>query len=72
MKKTKLKALIELALTAEDADRLIVENTPYQDTREKYIFIDGLFDFKIIGRSNTNIEADYLSALTAIIKNKWR
>lgn len=72
MKKAKLKALIELAFTAEDADRLIMDNTPYQDTKEKFIFIDGLFDFTIIGRTDENIEADYWSALTAIIKDKWR
>lgn len=72
MKNAKLKALIELAFTAEEADLLIMKNTPYQDTKEKFIFIDGLFDFTTIWWTGADIEADYWSALTAIIKNKWR
>ncbi len=72
MKQSKLKALIELAFTAEEADCLIMANTTCSSPRDKFNFINEMFDFTIIGRTEEDIEADYWCALTAIVKDKWR
>lgn len=70
--KEKIKMLIELADTIQEADEVIEEYTDYKSNETKLAFINGLFDFQIVSRKNECIKDDYLSALSVIINKKWR
>ena len=77
MNREKIKILIELSRTVEEADIVITENTGLQSIKEKYAFLRGMFDFDLIGRfdgdisEDFSIEMDYYAALNAIINSKW-
>lgn len=77
MNRERVKALIELSNTVEQADEIIV-NEGFQSVKEKIAFLKGMFDFTVIGRHRENAlseedrtKMDYYSILSAIINAKW-
>lgn len=77
MNKEKIKMLIILSPTVEAADEIIVKEG-YTVIREKIAYLDGMFDFKLIGRSDEDSirekeaeEMDYYAILSTIINSKW-
>ena len=76
MEKAKIKTLIELSITEEEADKYIEDFTNYKSFNEKLAYLDGLFEFEIIARldksDKESLRTDYFSVLTAIINQKCR
>lgn len=77
MNREKVKMLILLSETVEEADEIIV-NAGYINTREKIAYLNGMFDVKLMGRFNSesaNNEKsdlmDYYALLSTIINSKW-
>lgn len=77
MDRERIKALIELSSSVEEADN-VLENQGYKSIETKYAFLSGMFDFTLIGRFDAEDvseqkarEMDYYAALSAIINNKW-
>lgn len=77
MKRERVKALIELSTSVEEADEIII-NEGFIAVREKIAFLKGMFDFTLIGRfreenlsTKKREEMDYYSILSAIISAKW-
>lgn len=77
MNREKIKLLIELSQTVEDADAIIVESG-FDTVKEKLAFLHGMFDFSLIGRFDQSSiskdraeEMDYYAVLSAIINSKW-
>ena len=77
MKREELKMLIELSATVEEADAVIT-NEGFSSVKEKFAFLRGMFDFKLIGRFNHSSVVDeeseimdYYAVLSAIINSKW-
>lgn len=77
MNREKIKLLIELSETVEDADAIIV-GAGFTAVREKWAYLKGMFDFTLVGRfdgisvsEEAAIEMDYYAALGAIINSKW-
>lgn len=77
MKREQIKALIQLSETVEDADE-VIQKEGFETVREKMAFLRGMFDFKLIGRSdidgvdvNASLTMDYFAILSAIINEKW-
>lgn len=77
MNRAKVKLLVELSQTVEEADVVIVEagNTTIH---EKWAYLRGMFDFSIVGRHDDDdvslekaLEMDYYAALHTIINSKW-
>jgi hypothetical protein len=67
-----IKASIELAETATEADAILSKE--FASFPEKYAFLRGMFDFSIIGRTGSGdvLENDYWAVLSAIVNQKWR
>lgn len=77
MNKEKIRMLILLSETVEEADEIIV-SAGYENTREKIAYLDGMFNVKLMGRSDAktvNFEKaelmDYYAILSTIINSKW-
>lgn len=77
MNREKIKMLIELSQTVEEADEIIV-SIGLTNVREKIAFLRGMFDFTLIGRRDdsqtSEIDAetmDYFAILSAIINTRW-
>lgn len=77
MNREKIKALIELSATVEEADQIIVQ-AGFTTVREKIAFLRGMFDFSLIGRYDSSSvtcemadEMDYFAILSAIINMLW-
>ena len=77
MNREKIKMLIELSQTVEEADEVIVSIGLIQ-VREKIAFLRGMFDFALIGRRDdfqTSVDdaetMDYFAILSAIINTRW-
>lgn len=77
MNREKIKMLILLSETVEEADEILV-NAGYKNTREKIAYLNGMFDVKLMGRFNTeNTDneksdlMDYYALLSTIINSKW-
>jgi len=77
MKREKIKTLIELSQNVEEADS-VIENAGYTNVREKIAFLDGMFDFTLVGRhvddtvsQDEAYKMDYYAILSAIINTKW-
>lgn len=77
MNREKIKLLIELSQTVEEADAIIID-AGFNTVKEKLAFLRGMFDFALIGRYDSSevsedsaIEMDYFAALGAIINFKW-
>lgn len=66
------KALIELSLSADEADQVIVGKLGSDSTaQERLAFLKGMFDVEIIDGSDDAL-ADYRVVLETIVNNKWR
>lgn len=72
MEREKIKTLIELATSFEQADAVIKDHTTYKIDEERIAYLQGMFDCKIIERSVGDAHTDYVALLTAIINQKWR
>lgn len=72
MEREKIKTLIELATSFEQADAVIKDYTTYKTDEERIAYLQGMFDCKIIERSVSDAHTDYVALLTAIINQKWR
>ena len=77
MDRERIKLLIELSSTVEEADQVIVD-AGFTVVREKYAFLTGMFGYQLVGRYNAptvteedNVEMDYYAVLSAIICCKW-
>jgi hypothetical protein len=73
--KDAIKTMIELSETWEAADKIIVEFTPFSETKEKLAYLYGMFDVSLIGShdgAGDKTEADYRAVLSAIVNQKWR
>lgn len=75
--RAKVKLLVELSQTVEEADAVIVE-AGNSNIYEKWAFLRGMFDFAIVGRHDEDdvspeeaLEMDYFAALHMIINRKW-
>ena len=72
MERQKVKALIELSNTIEEANEVIEKYTELETVKEKIAFLKGMFDWKIIDKKETDSdEMIYNIALNAIISKKW-
>jgi len=65
-----VKGFIELAQSVEEADNILSQE--FSTIEEKYAYIQGMFDFSIIGAHKKDMKIDYQAALSAIINQKWR
>jgi hypothetical protein len=65
-----IKGLIELAESVEEADKVLSQE--FSTINEKYAYLQGMFDFSILGAHKKDIGIDYQAALSAIINQKWR
>jgi len=72
MKRKKIKALIELSNSFEEADNIIETYTDCKKYIQKIAYLQGMFDCEIVGRHIINEEADYKALLTSIINKKWK
>lgn len=72
MERERIRALIELSTSFDQADKVIEKYTELKTDREKIAYLLGMFDCKIIGRSVSDDHTDYIALLTAIINQKWR
>lgn len=77
MKRERVRALIELSSSVEEADEIIT-NEGLVTVKEKIAFLRGMFDFTVIGRHREEVlteeereRMDYFSILSAIINAKW-
>lgn len=77
MKRERVKALIELSNSVEQADEIITREG-FISVKEKIAFLKGMFDFTVIGRHREDTlseeerdKMDYYSILSAIINAKW-
>ncbi len=75
--RAKIKLLIELSQTVEEADAVIVEAGNI-NIYEKWAFLRGMFDFALVGRHDDAhiseeraLEMDYFAVLQMIINRKW-
>lgn len=65
------KALIELSLNADEADKVIAGALGSDSTaRERLAFLKGMFDVEIIDGSDDAL-TDYQVVLETIVDNKW-
>lgn len=77
MKRKRIKALIELSSTVEQADEILIQEG-LSCVREKIAFLKGMFDIALIGHCNRpyfsngeNVNLEYQLLLNAIILAKW-
>lgn len=74
-RKERIKFLIALSETVEEADKIISENYSFGTVGEKLAFLNGMFDVELISKHDTDeiskeksIEMDYWTMLNTIIK----
>jgi hypothetical protein len=79
MDNNRLKLLIEMSGTVEEADGYIVKYKGYDNIKQKLAFLDGLFSVCILsryipeGQDESDIESDdYYGALYHVINRKIR
>lgn len=72
MKRKKIKALIELSNSYEEANQIIEKHTPYKEYGNKIAYLQGMFDCEIIRSHIESEEADYIALLTSIVEKKWK
>lgn len=70
MERERIKALIELSSTVEDADKILSDNIGLNTLNEKLAFLKGMFnEIEIVVRNNTDTdELLYMLWLHAIIE----
>lgn len=68
----KVKLLIELSATVEEADKTIKEYYGFESIEEKTAFLKGMFDVRVLGHELDNSdEASYWTMLQTIINQKY-
>ncbi len=68
----KVKLLIELSDTAEEADNSIEEYYSFKTIAEKTAFLKGMFDVRVCGHESDNSdEQSYWAMLQTIINQKY-
>ncbi len=79
MDRNKLKLLIEMSSTVEEANRYIEEYGAYKAIETKAAFLDGLFSVNILSRhipkgqeEKDILSDDYYAALSHIINRRLR
>lgn len=72
MEREKIKTLIECATSFEKANDILEKYTEYHSDAERIAYLQGMFDYKIVGRNVDDIHMDYVALLTSIVDNKWR
>lgn len=73
MNREKIKLLIELATSYDEADSVIQEYSGLDTYEEKVAYLKGMFDCEIVGRSGgNNAKTDYIALLTSIVNYKWK
>ncbi len=77
-KSERIKELILLSDTNEEADGYIEKYTGFKSTREKFAFLTGLFGVEIVGsydESTDNqddmVKADYEALLVTVLHRKY-
>jgi len=74
--KDAIRTMIAMSEDWEEADKVIMEFTPWKDTSEKLSFLSGMFDVSVLAHHNSDPsmrhEDDYRSILSAIVSLKWR
>jgi len=75
-RRERVKMLIVLSKTVEEADEIINEIYGFKTVGEKIAFLQGMFDVELISKHDANwiseeksIEMDYWAMLDAIIKD---
>lgn len=67
----KVKKLISLSHTIEEADAVIEEHIGFDDVKSKISFLTGMFDHRVVFRKNDEttdeLQEDYFALLTTII-----
>ncbi len=71
MNREKIKTLIELSATFEDADEILSKYTPFHSDKEKITYLYEMFDCEIIDPNINDSHTDYIALLTTIINKKW-
>ncbi|MBQ9437306.1 MAG: hypothetical protein IJU50_03155 [Lachnospiraceae bacterium] len=72
MERERIRMLIELSTSFEQADDAISKYTGLETDKERIAYLRGMFDCKIIGRQTDDPHTDYVALLTAIVNQKWR
>ena len=63
----KVRVLIKLSSTIEEADEAINKNYGFETIGEKIAFLKGMFDIDVIGHDKDKTESTYLAMLNAIL-----
>ena len=71
MKQEQIKALIELSISYEYANKIIEEYTGCKTYSEKIAYIKRNFECEIVSSTDNDEETDYVALLTSIINRKW-
>lgn len=71
MERERIKMLIELSSSYNDANDVIEKYVGLKNYAEKIAYIRGMFDCEIFSRTDDNEEIDYIALLTSIVERKW-
>ena len=72
MERERIKMLIELSSSYNDANDVIEKYVGLKNYAEKIAYIRGMFDCEIFSRTDDNEEVDYIALLTSVVEKKWR
>ena len=72
MERERIKMLIELSSSYNDANDVIEKYVGLKNYAEKIAYIRGMFDCEIFSRTDDNEEIDYIALLTSVVEKKWR
>lgn len=72
MDRERIKALIELSSSYNDANEIIEKYVGLKTYAEKIDYVRGMFDCEIFSKTDDNEEVDYIALLTSVIESKWR
>lgn len=72
MDRERIKTLIELSSSYDDANEIIEKYVGLKTYAEKIAYIRGMFDCEIFSRTDDNEEVDYIALLTSVVESKCR
>ena len=70
MERERIKMLIELSSSYNDANDVIEKYVGLKNYAEKIAYIRGMFDCEIFSRTDDNEEIDYIALLTSVVEKK--
>lgn len=70
MERERVKALIELSETFEEADAIIQRYLSSDESRIKIAFLKGMFDCQVLNTERKNVQYDYVALLTSIVERR--